>query len=517
LPTDAISGTEPPRAPASGEHERHLAISTLAQQAAQFVSVLTTFVAITVLAHRLTLSEFGTFGLLISLITYVIFIQGNVETAAIKAIAEATSQSARETAFSTAVTLYAIAGLVAGALIAGPGILALELFNIPSGLDHQARLGVYALSALTVLGWPLKVFQDVLRGSLRFVLSASAEIVAYLVVGALLVALGLARAQLWLIVAAGASLPLTVGAVSACIVLAKKLPYRFKWSAVTSRSVRSFLSMTSYLTVGGITSLAIYSVDRAILAAFRSPATVGLYEGPIRVHNLVQQVHSTIVIPVLPASARYLAEGDVHRTRELILRGTRYTLAVVVPFAIAFMVLAGPILEVWLGSKFAPAATALTLLVGYWLLNGSTGVPSTMLVAAGRIRAYTIYSAAVAGLNLALSLALTPSLGLNGVALGTTISYVVGFPFFMAIVLRTFPVRLSEFAREVWLPAYVTGSVVAATLVAVRFAVRLDTVPEVVGAAVAAVAAYWAIYYVVWLKTSERLLVRDVALAILRR
>jgi hypothetical protein len=120
-------------------------------------------------------------------------------------------------------------------------------------------------------------------------------------------------------------------------------------------------------------------------------------------------------------------------------------------------------------------------------------------------------------LNLALSLALTPSLGLNGVVLGTTISYVVGFPVFMAIVLQTFPVRLSEFAREVWLPAYATGAVVAAALVVVRLAVQLDTVPEVLGAAVVSVAAYWAIYYVFWLKTSERLLVRDIALAIFRR
>ena len=54
--------------------------------------------------------------------------------------------------------------------------------------------------------------------------------------------------------------------------------------------------------------------------------------------------------------------------------------------------------------------------------------------------------------NLGLSLALTPSLGLNGVVLGTTIAYVLAFPFFLRLTLRTLPIRLAELAREAWLP-----------------------------------------------------------------
>ena len=52
-----------------------------------------------------------------------------------------------------------------------------------------------------------------------------------------------------------------------------------------------------------------------------------------------------------------------------------------------------------------------------------------------------MYAVAVALLNVVLSLALTPSLGLNGVVLGTTISNIAGFPFFMAMTLSAFPVN----------------------------------------------------------------------------
>jgi O-antigen/teichoic acid export membrane protein len=502
---------------ASGAHERHLALSTAALQASQAVGVLAMLVSITVLARRLPLPEFGTYGLLVSLSTYLVFIQGSVETAAVKGLAEATDQRARDRAFSTALTLYTVTGVVAGAAIATAGSALLSVFDIPASLHHEAQASVFALAAATSIGWPLKVFQDVLRGSRLFALSATAEIVAYVTVGGALVGLGLVRAPLWLLVSVGASLPAATGAASACVVLIQRMPYRYERALVTRESVRSFLRLSSYLFLIGISDLVIYSLDRAILAAFRSAATVGLYEGPVRAHNLIRQLNATLSVTVLPTSARYLAEGDAERTRDLLVRGTRYVLATVVPLTVVLMILAKPILEVWLGPKFSSAATAMTLLVAYWLIGANTGVAGSMLIAAGKARQLTVFAAVVAVLNLALSLVLTPSLGLNGVVLGTTIPYVLILPFFVALAISVFPVTFSELAREAWLPAYTTAAVIAASLGALRASVSLDTVPEVAGAATVALLAYWTIYYIVWLRPDERSLVKNVALVLARR
>jgi O-antigen/teichoic acid export membrane protein len=517
VPGDATFGVEPGQKPTSGEHERQLAISTIAQQASQITAVVMTLAAITVLARRLSLPEFGTYGLLVSLTAYVLFIQGSIETAAVKSIAEAADQRDRDQAFSTAFSLYAAAGFLAAALLAIGGTALLDVLSIPIRLHHEAQLSLLALAVVTCIGWPCKIFQDVLRGTQSFVASASAEIVAFVTVGALLIGLAVNQSPLWALVAAGASPPLFIGAVSAAIVRWNRLPYRFRRDSVTSSAVRSFGRTSSYLSLVGVSGLVIYSMDRAILAAFRSAATVGLYEGPVRAHNLVQQVHGTLTIPVLPAATRYLAEGDTQRTRDLLVRGTRYTLAAVVPVAIVFMILAQPILRVWLGAKFATGATALTLLVAYWLINANTGVAGNMLVAAGRARLLAGYAAAVAAANLVLSLALTPSLGLNGVVLGTSISYVLAFPFFLATTLSTFRVSLGELTREAWVPAYTTGAVTAAALIAVRLSVHLDSVAEVTIAGLLALFGYWAAYYLLWLRPSERALVKNVALAFLGR
>jgi O-antigen/teichoic acid export membrane protein len=508
VPGDAVEAEPSPGLEAGG-HERHLAVSAIAQQVTQAVATLSMLVAVAVLARRLTLPELGTYGLLVSLTSYVIFAQASVEVVAVKAIAEAADQPARDEAFSTAVTLYALAGVAAGALIATAGTLLLGLFNIPNGLHHEALVSVFALGAITAVGWPLKVFQDVLRGEQSFVASALAESAAVLLSGAALVGLALSGAALWMLVAAGASVPLFVGAVSALVVRLRQLPFRYRRTAVTLHTVRGFLALSVNLVFSGIADLVVYSLDRAVLASFRSTAAVGLYEGPVRAHNLILQVQSGLATPVVSVSARYAAQRDVQRTRDLLLRGTRYMLAAVVPPTLVLTILAKPILLTWLGPRFGAASTAMSILVGYWLINAGTTVPVRMLITAGRARAVAIYAGAVALVNLALSLALTPSLGLDGVVLGTALAYVLGFPFFIRLTLRAFPISLAELAREAWLPAYATGAVIATALLAVRLTVTLDTISKLLPVALFALLVYWAIYYVAWLRPGERLLVKS--------
>jgi O-antigen/teichoic acid export membrane protein len=501
--------------PLSGEHERHLAISALAQQAAQVAATLAMLAAITALARNLTLGELGTYGLVLSFASYLSFVQGSIEIAAVKAFAEARDQPERDRAFSTALVFYAVAGLVVGGVIAAVGAVVLGLLGIPTDLLSEARDAVFALGAVTAMGWPLKVFQDALRGSQMFVAAATAEGIAVVVVGATLVGLALGNAPLWMLVTAGGSIPLATGVLSA-LIMVRRLPYRYTHGTVSLATTREFLRLSLYLLPTGIAELVIYSLDRAILAGFRSTATVGLYEGPVRAHNLILQVQSALATPSTSAAARYTAQRDDQRIHDFLLRGSRYVQAAVMSLTVVFMTLAGPILHVWLGPQFAVAGTAMTILVAYWLVNGGLAVGGRMLIAVGRARAVAIYAVGVALVNLVLSLSLTPILGLNGVVLGTSVAYALGCPFILRLILRTFSIRLGEFVREVWLPAYVTGAVVAVALIAVRLTVALDTLPKVLGCAVAAVLVYGAIYYRAWLRPGERRLVVAVLKAPLR-
>ena len=63
------------------------------------------------------------------------------------------------------------------------------------------------------------------------------------------------------------------GAVVACVIFAAKtLPYRYRRSELVRDSVRAFLGLSNYFFIMGATDFVIYSLDRTILASFRSTA-----------------------------------------------------------------------------------------------------------------------------------------------------------------------------------------------------------------------------------------------------
>lgn len=498
-------------APRSGEHERHLALSTLVQQGTYVITTVVMLGVITALGRTLSLSAFGVYGLIVSFGAYLMVAQGAVEAAAMQAIARALDDDARQRAFSMALFVYALAGLAIGAVIAGGGALLVGAFHIPPDLRAQARLGVVLLGLVTCVGWPLKTYQDLLRGSQMFAVSATAEAAAFVGFGVLMAVALVAGAPLWVLIAIGGCIPALTGL--GCLLAARRsgvaLAYRHRsW---TREALADFLATSRGLFVTSLADLFIYALDRVVLGLFRPAATVGLYEGPVRAHNVVRQVQGVLALTVLPTGARYLADGDLVRVRELVVRGTRYTLFASLPIIVVFMVLARPILAVWLGPKFATAGTAMTLLVSYWLVAANTNVPGAMLVAAGRVREFARYAWAVAIANLVLSLALTPWLGLTGVVLGTTIPYFVSFPFFMGMVRRWLPVRIRQLAVEAWAPAYAVAGVTAAVLLVVRLTWNPDTIASVAACCALGVLGAWALTYAAVLRPSEKRLVADVA------
>src|ERR1700722_8709131 len=167
LVTDSPPQAEP--APQSGSHERHLAAGSAAQQVTLITSMVTGFVVVTVLARRLSLSEFGAYGLLISLPAYLVFAQGSIETVVVRAIAQARDEQDRDRAFTTAVCLYSILGLLTALVIALGGIALLGVLKIAPRLHHQAVLSLLSLAVVNLIGWPIKAALDCLRATGRFV------------------------------------------------------------------------------------------------------------------------------------------------------------------------------------------------------------------------------------------------------------------------------------------------------------------------------------------------------------
>ena len=485
---------------------RLIASGALLQQLAQGSGLLALLVIVTLLARRLTVPELGAYGLVASLAGYLLVLRNSVAAAAVRAMAGATDPEERASVFVVAQRLYALTGAVTGLLIALVAIvLAATILDGP--LARDARVGGVGLGAVTAVGIAASIQLDRLRAERMFPRAAGAEIAAVVIYLILMVTLILTDADLALIIALSGLLPLLSGAISGVLVRRLGLAVRAPEGGAR-RHTAAIVPTAGWLLVIELSNLAMYASGRIVLGAVKTPRAVGLYEGPVRAHNLLYALGGALAVPTVPTASRYVASGDDRRLSELAVRGSRYTLALFVPLCVTLMTLAEPIITVWLGDRYTDGAAALTILVSYWLLYGALIVTPGFLAGAGQARAAGRTLACAALLNLVLALILTPKLGVEGPAVATASALVVAFPVLLRVGLRVSGVRLTELVRRAVIPAYTCGVVLAGGLLAIRYGLEPTTLPAVAAVAIAGVALYWIAYYALVLHPEEQALVR---------
>jgi len=493
---------------ASGLGEaRLLATGALLQQVAQASGLVVLLVIVTVLARRLTPAELGAYGLVASLAGYLLVVRNSVASSAVRAMAAAAEVGERARMRSAGAALYLVVGVLTGVLIALVAVV-ISATVLDGGLAKDARAGGIGLGLVTAAGISVSIWLDALRAERRFVQSALTEIAAVALHLAMMLAVILSGQDLALVIALSGAIPFFSGSLAALVMWANGPSPRLRRDGVTRERVMRIVPTAGWLLVVELSTLAMYASSRVVLGAYRSPAAVGQFEGPVRAHNLLYALGGALAVPVVPTASRYSAAGDSVRLRELAIRGTRYTLALFVPLCVVLMTLAEPLLEVWLGERYGDGAAALAILVSYWLLYGGLVVTPGFLVGAGRAPQVGRVFASAAVLNLALALVLTPELGLEGPALATAIPFVLAFPLLLHVGLDASGAALGQLARRAWLPAYSLGVALAAVLVAARLALEPEGLPAVVGLAAGGVLVYWAAFYGVVLDPSERHLLR---------
>jgi len=491
-----------------GGQARQVAAGALAQQAAQVSGLVVLLAVVTVLARRLSLAELGTYGLTATLAVYLLIVKNSIGGAAQRAMVAAGDDHDRAGAFTTAAALYAITGVVTGVLIAGVGF-AIAATVLAGELRHQAQLGVAGLGAVTAVGLATTINLDAMRAALLLTRSAANEIAGLVLFAVLMLTLALSDAPLWTLIAASGAIPLFSGSINLVARRRLRLAFRLRRGGFTRARARLLAPTAGWLLLIEISTLVIYGLDRVVLGLFGSPSQIGLYEGPVRAHNLIYALVQALGVTALPVAAATVAAGDGARLRRLFLDGSRYSSALLVPLAVTAMAMAAPALDVWLGPEFRAGATALTILVSYWLVYGTLALIPNFLVGAGRARQVGLTVAGIAALNLVLSLALTPSLGVEGPALGTALAYLVGLPLMLRIGLRVVGVSLGELARSAWLPAYALGVVLGAVLVGARLLIEPDSLLTVGPLLVGGPLLYWLAYAALVLSADERALVRS--------
>jgi O-antigen/teichoic acid export membrane protein len=403
--------------------------------------------------NRLGLSAYGVWSLALTLSFaggYAALADLGIEGATVRYVAESVEdkdvQRLNRTVSTSLAVFWAIGLVLAFVVVALAGPL-VDLFGVPANLRSPAKICFALVGLQLAFELPSRAFVAVLEGSQSFATYRAVELGRTLLQAALYVIVLLKG---WGVVGLAATLAFSSG-------VALIVYWRFAHRAISGLHTSPFevhraeLRQLARFGAGSFSLRLISTVygqmDKAIVGIALGTRQVGLYEIANKVNVIAATFSSISVSAVVPAAASLRREAAV--LRDMFLRGSSYATAVALPFAIAALIFARPLLLSWIGPRALPAIGAAQLFALYAAIQVPQNVASTMIYGLGQIRVPLIVNGLATALNLVLSIALVHPLGFSGVIVGTLIANGLAWPVLLAYYLRIFDCRLSTWFQKV--------------------------------------------------------------------
>lgn len=394
------------------------------------VLAVTALVTTPILARGLGPEGYGVWVLVASFALYLELLEFGFGKATPKFVAEyAARGDERGVRATVATSFWILAGLGSIAVIVGAVVAVLfpSLFGVSPDLSGAAQILVLLVLADLALSIPADTFGGVLMGLQRFYL-----------VNATLVAVTVTQAVGWTIVLALGGGLVELGIVTVVLSLAGQLArYLLARRHVPQASIRPrhvdrsvgrrFTGLSVWFFVLDISKVVLVRLDTVVVGLAVNVAGAGVYAVGQRLTLALEQLIEPLTKSFFPHSSSLAAAEDSDGLRRSLMLGTRLSLAIAAPVALALAFLAGPLLRLWLGAgpRFEDAAAVVVLLSIAVTIASLTRTGLLMLQGVGHVRIPALITGGEALLNLVLSVVLARSMGLKGVALGTLIAVLV--------------------------------------------------------------------------------------------
>lgn len=446
------------RAPSASEGSQARVVrNTLANTGGTIITVAVGLALTPFMIHRLGVDAYGVWILATTLtfgIGYLSFADFGFEQAAVRYIAEARAAKDDREMNRIWITTFALLGGIALVLtpplvlLAGPLV---DLFSIPQSLRPETEVAFAFVLAQLIFELPARAFAALLEGAQRYGLWQLSRLFQGLLLSALMVAVLLAGKGVdWLGIATFAGQGVTF-VVVVLLALFGVDGARVSPSLISRKTARRLASFGGQLLIFRILSSIYRQIDKTLIGIFLAASAVTTYEVGNKLYTGAALIQSVATSALVPAAA--YSRSEPGRLREMLIRGSSYTVALAMPFVTAAYIFADPLIRTWIGEAQTNAVTPARLLLLALIPSFPIVVGQTMLVGLGRRVGTMIWL--VAGwtaLNLGLSLALIGPLDVNGPIVATLISTVALFFPMTWLILREIGVSAREWTREVILP-----------------------------------------------------------------
>jgi O-antigen/teichoic acid export membrane protein len=435
------------------------------------VQVIVVFFLSPVLVHGLGDERYGIWQLVESILAYLTLLDLGVAAAVVRFVAkfeETSDQDKVNRVFSTSICIFSLAGALAMLIALGVAILVPHCVQIPDGMLYEARWMLVLLGLNLGLGLPLNVFACVLEGLGR-----------YPVKNAIRTGVLLTRVPMFLgIVWSGGGLVPLAWAITGCnlaehvlmaLVARRCLPgLRFSVKLADRTTLRSIWGYSLNALLAMLAGRVSFQTDAFVLGMFRAVEQITFFSIAARLVEYAKTAVRSLTAVLVPAFSSLEARGDEASIRGVLVESTRYVLWVIVPIEIGLLLLGKPFIALWMGERYAELSYPILVILAIPLVLAiAQSVASRVLYGTGRLRWFARAVMAEALCNLLLSLALVGPLGMEGVALGTSIPSLI-FDFAILIyVCRMLDLGVFTYLRRAFVTPCLTGLVLTGAWLAV--------------------------------------------------
>lgn len=302
----------------------------------------------------------------------------------------------------------------------------------------DAQLTVFLVGTSIASTFLFNIYTGLLQGLQRFEVPNSINVVVGLLrAGTIVLVLGhgggvveMGWIQLGFTVLGG------VASYFAAKVLMRQAGLSMKLIPVRGRKLRALLRLVSgysvYVFINNIGQKLSFATDALVISIFLPIASVTYYA---IAGNLIGYLFSLVAATASvfnPVASQYAARNDREGLRMLMLRSTRLNMTIGLPVVGTYIMLGDVFIGLWMGPQFVEQAYTVLLILGFAQILSFAHYPiASILYGIGRHRNLAFMRLAEGIINLVLSIVLVKSMGLAGVALGTTIPHTLIFGIFL--------------------------------------------------------------------------------------
>ncbi|MHC4395569.1 MAG: oligosaccharide flippase family protein [Planctomycetota bacterium] len=497
---------------------KELIKNTLFSCSETFVITLMWFILTPYMIHKLGKEAFGIYALLtvFSITGYLALLEFGIHSAAVKFIAEYNTRKNFEklnAVINTSLFVLFISGGIAGiGLFFLTKYFIIKLFHIPFEYAEVTRILLYLLAFQLFWLFPSLIFNSILEGLQRYDILKGIFIVYDILLGV----------SIFLLLESGYGL-LSLGILGTVLILLRiiiiiisgyrllsSLELSLKWIKLSV--AKEHFRLSKYLFLSRIVGLIFNRTDRVLIGLFLVISAFTEYEIVLKFHQAIALILAFMNSAVVPTTSRLEAENDLNKLQKLFLRGTKYSVALILPITIVGLIFFKQFLKFWLVQVQDFTYLTLTgqIFILHFFLSATTGIGSTMLVGLNKMKRAVIISIAGAVFNLTFSIIAVRFLGLLGLVLGTVLAYIFIWYPYLVYILKVLKLSWGEFFTEIIFKPYTLAFIFAAVVVVCSRFLVLHNLFEFLLMGGGFVLVYYLAFFFLGLKKEEQEYLYDI-------